>query len=506
MVSTDLQGGTGLYTSGSANQAIRNLVINGISLSAGAAVNGIEAWGAVWDVKLDDVSVMHMPQYGISTDKASSGTSDTTGKTPDGWHMFNVHAVAGHDHGIFMTGISDSYFVACASTGNSGPGTTDGWHLSGDNIKMVGCKAEYNQNVGLYMSKSTSGRPNLISAFGTDGNYRGGIQLVTTGSGAGPWILDGIGLNYDGWNGNAGTNYPALYVSGPAHVSVSGLHVTTSNIQSTAVCPAWAIQTSATFTGVLQMDQCDLYGGVSALNLSTASGATGIVRFGPNVLTGSGNWNANTTANVVRAPSPQTDPQQYAKYWSPTAGTSGNWVTSTTQQPRESIPWYAAVQSPTSSSGQMLCAVIPVQPGDVISKLGFVIGGTAPTMGTGPNWWTALYTISGTTGTLKTQATPQTGALLANVAHLLDLGTPYTVPAGMYAVLGAVMVNTGTGGSATITFRGVSTNAVLMGGANDLFPGSTIYAATSGSGLTTTAPSPTATLTAATNLLYLGAC
>lgn len=483
---------------GSANQTIRNITINGSALTLGTVVRGIEGWGPVWGVKLENVGIFHMPDSGIVTSATTHGTDAT--HTPDLWELTEVHVAFCHNDGIAMASIGDSYFVACESTGNTGTSPANGWTITGDNIKMIGCKAEYNTGVGLSIARSTSSRPILVSGFGTDGNYQGGIAITDTGAGEGPVVLTGIGLNYDGWNGNSGGSFPGLSVTGPAHVTVTGLNVTTSNIQSTAVCPAYAIQCPSGFTGSLQVDGAELYGGTAAVNL--AATATGTVRFGPNVLTGSGNWNANTIANVVHAPSPQTDPQQYAKYWSPTAGAGGNWVTSTQQQPRESIPWYAASGSTlTMTSGQMLMAVIPVMPGDVISKLGFVTGTTAAVTPT--NWWVALYTAGGTS-LIAQSATQGTGAIPANTRQLLNLGTgaPYTVPAGTYALLGAVMV-----AAATVpTFRGFGGQAVLMGGTNDLFTGSTVYAATNGSALTTAAPAGPLTLAVASNLLYLGAC
>ena len=215
---------------------------------------------------------------------------------------------------------------------------------------------------------------------------------------------------------------------------------------------------------------------------------------------------------MVHAPSPQTDAQQYAKYWSQSAG---NWVTSTTQQPRESMPWYAVSGNPTIASGQMLCAAIPVMPGDQISKLGFVVGATAASLtagGSGPHWWVALYTTGG--AALIGQSSDQGAALLsANTPHLLPLTAasgftiPYLVPAGVYSLLGVVMVN--SNGGTQPSLRGISQQAVLNGGAGDLFPGSTTYAATvgaAGSNGGSTPPAGPLTLAVATSFAYMGAC
>lgn len=486
---------------GSANQMIRNITIDGRSATSGT--NGIEGWGAVWGVKIEDCGIYRMPQYGIATNKTTSGADIL--HYPDLWQVRGTHIAACSSDGANMISIGDSYFVASESTGNHG----NGWTLSGDNIKMVGCKAEYNgtsstYGYGLSISRGNGGRPILISGFGTDGNYLGGIQL--TGAGPGPVVLSNCGLNYDGQNNGAGGVYGALSITGGMHVTATGLHITTGLAGSSNAYPANGILLPTGFSGVLQIENSEIYGGTTAA-ITNNSTSGGIVRYGPNVLTGVGSW-ANPGSvpltNIVQAPSPQDDRWSYAKYWN---NSTGLWATSTAQQPRETMPWYAATGNPSLGIGQMQLVQIPVFPGDVLTYLGFITGSTAMTAGgtTGPWWWTALYKQDH--ATLITQATAQTGALAVHTKELMTLNSPYTVPPGIYWLYAAVMVNAGTGGSpANPNLQGFSQNAVLTGGAADLFTSSNqVSYLYTGSALTTTAPgSPT--VSASGNVPYMAAC
>ena len=188
---------------------------------------------------------------------------------------------------------------------------------------------------------------------------------------------------------------------------------------------------------------------------------------------------------------------QAAKY----SGVSG-------QPPRESIPFWAATSNNSVSAGVMYLTVIPVEPGDVISNVGFQAGATPAFMGTNPNWWTALYSaVSGSTATFIAQSGTQGSTAIGGAsAHLLALGAgaPYTVPGGTTYVYGAVMINTGAGGTQP-TIRGPSMNAATVDASTSMFTTSAIYSGTNGAALAGSAPSGTVTLAVNANLLYLGA-
>jgi hypothetical protein len=490
----------GNYPNGSSNQAIRNITIDGRSAPGAGNANGIEAWGPVWGVLLEYVGIYGTPNFGIAANKS---TPDGTGFFPDFWQVIGCHMAANGSDGVNMASISDSYFIACESTGNNG----DGWNLTGDNIKIIGCKAEYNNGIGLTIGRGGSSRPILINGFGTDGNGQNGIQV--TGAGAGPVVINGAGLNYDGTSGNT---FAAVEVTGAGHVDITGLFVTTQNLNG-GTHPTYGVQATSAASGVIQVSNSEIYCstlGAPIINQST-NGA--VINCGTNVLTGMGNWGSQPTLTAVQyqAAIPdqigagrQTLPQ-YAKYW-----TGSAWGTPTGQEPRESLPFFASEGNAALTAGVMYGACLPVIPGDVISRVGFTTGSTGAFMGTGPNWWTALYTApdsSGSGATLLAQATTQgSSAISSATPHLLTLAGSfsYTVPAGVYALFGAVMINTGSGGTQP-TLRGAVNNAAQAGGTGDLFTTSQLYSGTSGSGLGTTAPA-SPTFAPVGSLVYIGAC
>lgn len=85
--STSTGSGTVKQEWGSANQVIRNITINGTGGPTG--VRGIEAWGAVWGVRIEDVGIFHMPDSGIFTSNTAAGSD--TAHFPDVWQMTGVH-------------------------------------------------------------------------------------------------------------------------------------------------------------------------------------------------------------------------------------------------------------------------------------------------------------------------------------------------------------------------------------------------------------------------------
>ena len=156
----------------------------------------------------------------------------------------------------------------------------------------------------------------------------------------------------------------------------------------------------------------------------------------------------------------------------------------------ESIQRDAATTDLGALTTQVMYAVgLPLEAGNVVTSLSFVSGGTAA--GTPTNWWFALYSPD---GVLLSQSADQlTAAWAANTVKTLALGRPITIPAeGLYYA--AVMVKATT--VPTLVGRAVQ-NAVVNGALGLSLP---ILAQTSGSALTTTAPSTIATPTTVANL------
>jgi hypothetical protein len=139
----------------------------------------------------------------------------------------------------------------------------------------------------------------------------------------------------------------------------------------------------------------------------------------------------------------------------------------------------------------MLSGAIPLQAGDLVTNLTFVSGGTAA--GTPTNWWFALYDTSATPALLFQSADQLTAAWAANTAITLALSTAYQVAkTGVYYA--AVMVKATT----PPTLAGLAVENAAAAGA--VLSGQSVLAQTSGSSLTTTAPSTIATPTTVANL------
>jgi hypothetical protein len=131
----------------------------------------------------------------------------------------------------------------------------------------------------------------------------------------------------------------------------------------------------------------------------------------------------------------------------------------------------------------MLSAAIPLQAGDLISRLTFKSGVTAAVTPT--NWWFALYDDSATPALLAQSADQLTAAWAANTAKTLALATAQVVPrSGVY--YGAIMMKAAT----PVSLLGV---AALADSVSGFLAGDKVLAQSSGSALTTTAPATIAT-------------
>lgn len=125
----------------------------------------------------------------------------------------------------------------------------------------------------------------------------------------------------------------------------------------------------------------------------------------------------------------------------------------------------------------MLSVALPLQAGSVVTNLTFKSGATAADTPT--NWWFALYN---TAGTLMAQTADQTStAWAANTVKTVALATPQLITtSGVYYV--GIMVKATDQPS-------LIGRAVGIAGAAASILSSKVLAQTSGSSLTTTAPS-----------------
>jgi hypothetical protein len=142
----------------------------------------------------------------------------------------------------------------------------------------------------------------------------------------------------------------------------------------------------------------------------------------------------------------------------------------------------------------MLSVALPLEAGDVVTNLTFVSGDTAA--GTPANWWFALYDTAATPAKIAQTADQTSTAWAANTVKTVALSAPYTVlTAGVYYA--AIMVKAAT----PPTLAGVAVQNAVLAGA--VVTGQKILAQTSGSALTTTAPSTIASPTTVANVPYV---
>lgn len=136
----------------------------------------------------------------------------------------------------------------------------------------------------------------------------------------------------------------------------------------------------------------------------------------------------------------------------------------------------------------MLSVALPLQKGDVVTNLTFKSGATAADTPT--NWWFALYSSASTPALLSQSADQTTTAWAANTVKTLALATPQLITeAGVYYA-GIMM-------KATDLVSLVGKSVGIAGAAASILS-SKVLAQTSGSALTTTAPS---TITSPTTIV-----
>lgn len=149
---------------------------------------------------------------------------------------------------------------------------------------------------------------------------------------------------------------------------------------------------------------------------------------------------------------------------------------------RQNLPRFGLTSVAIAATAVMTNAKVFLSAGDVITNIGFTSGGTAGATMTA--WWVALYDDAATPNLLRQSADQTSGAIAANTNFTLALSSAYTVPrSGIYRA--AIMVAAST----VPTLLGVS--AAKAG----LVTGESAVSQSSGSGLSTTAPSTVATPT-----------
>jgi len=166
----------------------------------------------------------------------------------------------------------------------------------------------------------------------------------------------------------------------------------------------------------------------------------------------------------------------------------------------ESIPRYlAGTDNAIGATGVVHSTFVPVQPGDAISNITFVTGGTAaatPTAG-----FAAIYSSAG--ALLGQTADFATTARAANTAFTVALVTPIAISgqaSGQSGVFVAISFTAGT----VPTLRGLTVGNAAVSGALGLAAPSAprILGQTHGSAVGATAPATIATPTTVATVIY----
>lgn len=127
----------------------------------------------------------------------------------------------------------------------------------------------------------------------------------------------------------------------------------------------------------------------------------------------------------------------------------------------------------------MLSVAVPLQAGDLVTNITFKSGATAADTPT--NYWFALYSSASTPALLSQSADQTTAAWAANTVKTLALATPQRITSsGVYYA--SIMVK-------ATDLPSLIGKSLGIAGASASILSSKVIAQTSGSGLTTTAPS-----------------
>jgi hypothetical protein len=142
----------------------------------------------------------------------------------------------------------------------------------------------------------------------------------------------------------------------------------------------------------------------------------------------------------------------------------------------------------------MTGAAMHLRVGDVVTKIGFLVGATAA--GTPTNSWVALYSSAATPALMAQSADQAAGAIAANALYELSLATPQTITVEGFYVC-ALM-------SKATTVPSLQCHVSPLASANGaVITGMAPLAATSGSALVATAPATWAAPTTVVNIPYV---
>ena len=236
---------------------IRDLAISGVNLPVTA--DGIQGYGAVVNVLMDNVYVYKCTGWGINTAYDDLAPAGFAINSPGTWIIEKSMTWDNTAGGINLTACNDSTFLHVDCIGNTG----DNWAISDcGNTKLIGCRAEWSATGYGYSIYDDAGPRITLIGCSTDNNGNDGIHLYGPGTG-GQVNIVGCDLHADGHAGGGNTGANISYAAAYA-VTITSTITETGNSAAGPDCPAYGIQVSgAAATGYVTVEG-GLYHGVTA--------------------------------------------------------------------------------------------------------------------------------------------------------------------------------------------------------------------------------------------------
>lgn len=209
---------------------IRNIAIDGVSTTA-TTVHGINAFGPVIEVLLENVTINKMTGWGIMTSTDASATITW----PFEWHVRRVFVGYCAEGGISLTSMTDStwedvYVLECGGNPETGTATGPGWYVAwAGNSHFTNCRSEWSGTYGYHLTGTwftgTGAGGCAFTNCSTDRSNYDGMKIDATG--AGPIVLTGFQARRDGCNGSSGGgSYAGVNIaSATVPVIINGISV-----------------------------------------------------------------------------------------------------------------------------------------------------------------------------------------------------------------------------------------------------------------------------------------
>ena len=222
---------------------------------------------------------------------------------PYSWTLDQVECATNGSHGFAFSDLTDSTFLACRATFNTGDGynfNVTSASASGANTRLIGCIAEENNN-GFNLSSNTSAFAHTFYGCSTQNNNANGFLAASTSTDG---LIQLVGCRFweDGQNaGSGGGSYAGINLDAlTGDVLISGCSVLPNNT-GTPTVPEYGLSMTSC-TGQVTVASSEIWGYTQAIY---NGGGNTRVHIADDVTTGTG-----TLASPTRGPEPYP-PQMY---------------------------------------------------------------------------------------------------------------------------------------------------------------------------------------------------